>query len=270
MADDFARFGVNTYAFTQTATALEAMKLFAGAGFRRFELMVIPGHLWTDESAASIREITAFATGEGCEILSVNTANIDINVASATPEMRAYSVDLVEAMIRLAGKLGAKGFILGPGKPNPLFPLPTAQLEDYFFAALDRLSPAARDSGVALWAENMPFSFLPAADALCASLERYGDEGIGICYDIANAHFIGEDPRKGLERIASRLALVHVSDTTRQLYRHDPIGAGDVDFEGVRDAIRASRAPDVMFEIIGADPVQDASESARRLIELGY
>ena len=43
-------------------------------------------------------------------------------------------------------------------------------------------------------------------------------------YDIANAHFIGEDTNAGLRQVQSRLGIVHLSDTGRQAWRHDPVG----------------------------------------------
>lgn len=270
MAEDLGRFGVNTYGFTQSHTPLGAIAALHAEGFTRFELMAIHGHLWMDAGPETFEALTAFVAEHGIEIVSLNTANIDINIASGTPAMRHYSLDLVADMIRLGGKLGARGFILGPGKPNPLSPLPFDTLEGHFHTALDTLVPLARDNGIALWAENMPFSFLAGADALSDSLDRYGDAGIGICYDVTNAYFIGEDPIKGLERVGERLALVHVSDTTRTVYRHDPIGMGDMDFARLAASIRASRAPDVMLEIIAPDPVEAIVNSARALAEEGY
>ena len=95
--------------------------------------------------------------------------NIDINVAGAAPEMRAYSLDLLTDTVRLAGELGARGVVIGPGKANPLFPADADELIGHFFAALDRLCPVAESAGTALWVENMPFAFLPAIGELHAS-----------------------------------------------------------------------------------------------------
>jgi sugar phosphate isomerase/epimerase len=56
----------------------------------------------------------------------------------------------------------------------------------------------------------------------------YGDDSIRVIHDVANAHFIGEAPTNGLRRVRDRLSLVHFSGTTRQSYKHDPFGCGDV------------------------------------------
>ena len=55
-------------------------------------------------------------------------------------------------------------------------------------------------------------------------VDGYGDDSIRVIYDVANAHFIGEAPTDGLRRVRDRVSLVHFSDTTRQSYKHDPLG----------------------------------------------
>ncbi len=122
---------------------------------------------------------------------------------------------------------------------------------DFFLEALDVLLPVARQAHVELYLENMSFAFLPAADELMDVLDRYGSDEIKICYDVANAHFIGEQPSEGLSAVASRLALVHFSDTTQETYRHDPIGDGDVDFSKLPEALsKVGYTAPVVLEII--------------------
>ena len=62
----------------------------------------------------------------------------------------------------------------------------------YFYRALDKLAPLARQVGTRLFIENMPFAFLPDAESLMNVVDGYGDESIRVIYDVANAHFIGE------------------------------------------------------------------------------
>ena len=142
-------------------------------------------------------------------------------------------------------------------------------MEAYFFRALDALLPIAERNGIELWAENMPFAFLPGADSLMASLDRYGADTIGVCYDVANAHFIGEDPVAEIDRVRPRLSLVHLSDTGQSVYRHDPVGLGDVNFAALTPKIKAlglERTP--MLEIISRDPDCDIALSIETLTAL--
>lgn len=267
----FDRFGINTYSYSQTHTAEACMDVLADQGFTAFELMLYPGHLWITDSTAVLRRIATKAVSRGLEITNLNMANVDMNLTAAAPEMRAYTLDLWRQFLRIAGELGVQGIILGPGKPNPLFPLPYQAMEEHFFRALDALLPQAEREGVTLWAENMPFAFLPRAGQLLTALDKYGVEQIRICYDVANAHFIGEDPLVGLQQIGTRLAHLHLSDTGTTSYKHDPVGMGTVDFASIAAAVKASNYSGRPFlEIITSAPDPDFVRSAAELSNLDW
>jgi sugar phosphate isomerase/epimerase len=166
--------------------------------------------------------------------------------------------------------LVADGIIIGPGKANPLFPMPRERMTAHFYRALDTLAPLAREVGTRLLIENMPFAFLPDADALMSIVDGYGDERIRVIYDVANAHFIGEAPTDGLRRVRQRLGLVHFSDTTRQVYKHDPLGCGDVPLDGLAEVMKEVGYSDVpMLEVISHSPDADIAESCRLLRRAG-
>lgn len=260
------RFGINSYSYTQSMSALDCVRNLAGKGVKSLELMFYPGHLWIHDRPETLRNLQQEIERSGMTLVTVNTPNIDVNIAAATEEMRKYSIKLNIEYLRLAGELGAEALILGPGKPNPLFPLPRQIMEGYFFQALDELLPVADRTGVQIWVENMPFAFLPEADALMTSLDRYGADEIGVVYDVANAHFIAEDPVAGCDRVGSRLKLIHISDTNQSVYRHDAIGLGDVDFSTFMPKVRSlSLIHPPILEIISRNPEQDISMSIELL-----
>ena len=265
-------FGCNSYSYMRSHSAETCLARLADQGFQEFELMVHPGHLWPAELSSERRgAIRRLLAQRGLQLTALNMPNIDINVAGAAPEMRAYSLNLLTETVRLAGELGARGVVIGPGKANPLFPADAAELIGHFFAALDRLCPVAEKSGTALWVENMPFAFLPAIGPLTDALTRYGNDAVRVVYDIANAYFIAEDFADGLRQCRTRLALVHLSDTGRQIYRHDPVGLGSVPFAELPRALAAvgySAPP--MLEIISRDPDRDIVGSAGKLALLGF
>lgn len=267
-----AMFGCNDYAYMLTHGAEHCLTRMAERGFREFELMVHPGHLWPAElDAAKRRALRNLIERHGLQLTTLNLPNIDINLASTTPEMRAYTLDLLEAIVRLAGELGARGVVMSPGKASPLLPPAPDMLMSYFFAALDRLAPLAKSAGTALWIENVTVSFLPGIAEIMETLAVYGNDDIRIVYDVANAHFIGEDFAEGLKTCCARLELVHLSDTTRKLYRHDPVGLGDVPFADVPAALAAvGYRARTMLEIISTDPDRDIPASADRLVALGF
>lgn len=270
MSNVNAMFAVNTYSYTLTHGVRECLAGLMDRGYREFELMMYPGHLWpADTDAAARRELRRFVEASGLTVTTLNMPNIDLNVAAAAAEMRAYTLGNLRGVVELAGDLGVPGVVIGPGKANPLMPAPTERLMGYFYQALDELVPLARRAGTALYVENMPFAFLPGIDALLAALDRYGDDGIGVVYDVANGHFIDEDVPAALRKCRRRLKIVHLSDTGQKVYKHDPVGRGTVNFAvlpGVLAEIGHTRAP--ILEIISFDADRDIDASAAQLAQL--
>lgn len=264
-------FGVNTYSYIFSDSAIDIVTRLADQGYGAVELMFFPGHLWPADMSASQMRTLRDLCEQRLPLIAVNMPNVDMNIAAAVEEMRAYTLDLLVRFIRCAGELGAKNIIIGPGKANPLFPMLRERMVSHFHRALDTLAPLARQSGVRLLIENMPFAFLPDADSLMTVVDAYGDDQIGIIYDVANAHFIAESPHEGLRRVRSRLGLVHFSDTTQRTYKHDPLGLGDVPLSGLPDILNEVGYREVpMLEVISHNPDADIADSARRLSQAGF
>ena len=266
------QFGCNTYSYIRSRRADACVSRLADHGFREFELMVHPGHLWpAGPKADGLAELRRVIAARNLRVVTLNMPNIDINIAAASEEMRRYSLDILSGVVLLAGELEVPGIVIGPGKANPLLPADKEELTGHFFAALDVLCPLAKAAGTALWAENIPFAFLPGIDELADALDRYDNENIGIVYDVANAHFVGEDIRAGLKRCGTRLRLVHLSDTGQTHYRHDPVGRGSVPFAEIpamlADVAYRERP---MLEIISRDADRDILDSVGRLAAMGF
>ena len=136
--------------------------------------------------------------------------------------------------------------------------MPRDQLIGHFFRGLERLVPLAKKAGTRLLVENMPFAFIPGIADLMAALDQFGNDDIGVVYDVANGYFIKEDIGKGLKTAKPRLALVHLSDTNQQVYRHDPSGSVPCRLKSFRpclprSAIAIARAGDHRCQCRHAD-----------------
>ena len=265
-------FAVNTYSYTQSHRVRDCVDALADRGYAEFELMMFPGHLWPAETdAAARRDLRRHLADRRLTVRTVNMPNVDLNVAGATAEMRAYTLGILRSVVELAGDLGVPGIVIGPGKQNPLMPTPLEPMLGRFFSALDELAPLAQRAGTALWVENMPFAFLPGIDELLAALERYGNDDIGIVYDVANGHFIGEDVPAALRRCRQRLRVVHLSDTGQDVYRHAAIGLGSVDFASLPAVLaEIGHGARPILEIIAPEPDAAIDQSAARLAQLGW
>ena len=271
MSDGAAGIGVNTYSYIFDGNAADNVARLADQGFGGVELMFFPGYLWPAEmDAAALRKLRNLCESR-LRLVSVNMPNVDMNIGAAAEEMRAYTLDLLVKFVRCAGELGAGGIIVGPGKYNPLFPMPRDRMISHFYRALDMLAPLARQVGTKLLIENMPFAFLPDAESLMNAVDGYGDDSIRVIYDVANAHFIGESPAEGLRRVRDRVCLVHFSDTTRLSYKHDPLGYGDVPLAGIAAVMNEIGCKELpMLEVISQNPDADIAESCLRLREAGF
>jgi sugar phosphate isomerase/epimerase len=266
-------FAVDTYSYTLQCTARDCMERLARRGFHEFELQMYPGHLWPAHvDKAGRRELKDFLEGNGMSVTTLNMPNIDLNIAAATTEMRGMTLGILRRVVELAGDLGAEAVVIGPGKANPLLPMPRDQLVALFYQALDELLPLAESEGTAIWVENMPFAFLPGTQELLDVLDAYdAARRIGVVYDVANGHFIEEDPAVALRACASRLRAIHLSDTDQTVYRHAAIGCGTVNFAplpAVIEEIGFRRRP--ILEIITSAPDETIERSARELVEAGF
>jgi sugar phosphate isomerase/epimerase len=99
--------------------------------------------------------------------------------------------------------------------------------------------------------ENTPYCFTPTIQDLAGVVNRVNDDMLKIVWDVANAAYIEDDPIAGLLSHHESIALVHISDTGLDVWGHDPIGTGVVDWEGLGEAVEATcGVENVVLEII--------------------
>jgi L-ribulose-5-phosphate 3-epimerase len=261
---------INTYGFLWSHRADDAIDLLRNAGYSEFELMLQTPHLELDPRSDAALSLSSLHVSGAIQLHSLNMPSLDLNLTSPMQEMRQYSVTMFKRQIALAGALGSKHLIVAPGRISPLFPAPKDRLTQWMDEALDVLLPIARNEGVTLCLENLPIASLPRASDLKDYLHHLGNpDGIGICYDVANAHYVAEDPLEGLALLKDELKIVHFSDTRRDKWRHDVIGAGDINFSHICDMLdEIEWSGPLVLEIIDkvVDPLQAITQSHQALI----
>ena len=259
-SDNKARYAINTYSFTRTLRARECLEQLADLGYRRFEIMLVPGHFWPSlDGDAGRREIGSLIGNNSLQILTLNQPNLDVNLSSLVPEMREHSCEVIAKAIELAASWNARGVVINPGKSNPVFPTPTKTLTQCFRSSLEVLVPIARRAGVDLIVKNHPLSYLYRASDLRLFFDDFGWDQVGIGYDFANGHFAGEEPEAVLQ-LRDHLPFLYAADTSLEVFHHAQIGTGTVAFERIATMLRgADLCLPTILEIV--------AEDAQRVIE---
>ena len=264
--------GVNTYSYIWSTPAAECVCRLADLGYRTFELMVHPVHLPLDGfDAAERRQLAAILVEIGATDCSLNLPSLDQNLASAVPRVRAASVQMFRDVIDLASDLGIGWLVAVPGRMSPLFPPPLAERSAWMRESIEALLPHAEARGVRLAVENVPMASFPDAASLGAFVRGFGSDSLAVCYDAANAHFIGESPADGIRRLADVLRIFHLSDTDRTVWKHDRVGNGTVPFAEIPPALAsAGFTGPCILEIVDTDPETAILKSHEALAQVGF
>lgn len=222
---------INTFPYLWKLPVEECIQHLKSRGYSRLEIMLTEPHCWPSALSREARQRIARLVQSGeIEITSINLGGFDNNLASQAPEVRDLAVRLVTSVLELAGEWGAKGIVISPGQGRPLLPPPAERLAAAFRSNIEQLIPIAERNNVDLLLENIPYSFLPKAEGLGAMIEAINSKRLGVCYDVPNAVFARENPHSGFIRLKDHIRLVHFSDTGLDVWRHDRIGQGIVDF----------------------------------------
>lgn len=256
-------FAINTFPYIWDRSLEDCLSHMADQGHREFEILLSAPHAWPDEiDRETCRRVCALLAQRGLKIVSINPGGFDNNLASPARSVRTFAVDYLEKAIALAAEWGAPDVILSPGVGRPLLPPPQDSIRGWFLDSLQRLLPTARQNGVHLLIENIPYSFVPRAEQIAEMVEAVADSHFGIVYDAANAVFVSEDPVAGFDRVFPHMRLLHLSDTGTNVWRHDRVGRGVVPFADVlRRARQVGFDGPTVIEIIDVDGDAAIAES---------
>ena len=147
-----------------------------------------------------------------------------------------------------------------------------SQTLGWLYESLNVLLSRAEQAGVRLLLENTPYCFRPTFDEMVGIINDFNTEKLKIVYDVANAAYIKEDPVACLMSGQAAIVLVHISDTGLDVWGHDPIGTGVIDFESLGKAIEATCTMDnAVLEIIRErDPLLEINRGIDALKKRGW
>lgn len=243
---------INTFSYLWSTTAIDAIRELVDNGYTTFEVPISSPHCWPEEISDSERSATkAKLDGYGATIRSLNAGGYDINLASPGANMRRKSIEHIKSVIDLAVAWDVPDVVISPGTLRPMISPSLDRTYGWMYESLESLIPLAKQAGKRLLMENTPYCFTPTVDDLAGIVNTVDDDALKIVYDVANAAYIEEEPVAALLSHHQHVALVHISDTGTDIWGHDPIGTGVIDFEGLGDAVEATcGVNNVVLEII--------------------
>ncbi|MCE0503992.1 sugar phosphate isomerase/epimerase [Roseivivax sp. GX 12232] len=266
----------STFPFLYSMSGLDALKHLHGLGYRKFEQMIFPPHTWpADMSGDDRRAYKSWLDGEGCEITSFCYPLIDNNPNAPDRLMRQYTLDRYFEAVDLSAELNCPYVVMIPGVYGGLIDPPKAWLDEWFVESAQAVVAHAKDTGVRILLENVPFTHRPSAEDMKELCGMIGD--IGVNFDVCNSVYIQEDAAAAIRMLGDLVENVHLSDTPADVFKHDKLGTGIVDvkpsFEALQDIGYDKMT---VLEIItdanlpGVDPDGDIIASHAILAEAGW
>jgi len=264
---------INTFSYLWKATAIDAIAELVDSGYTTFEIPISSPHCWPDEISTAERSATRVKLSEyGAEIRSLNAGGFDLNLASPAASMRRRSIEHIDSVIELAAAWDVPEIVISPGTRRPMISPSLEQVHGWLYDSLDVLIPRAKQAGTRLLFEQTPYCFTPTIETLAHVVRTVNDDSLKIVYDVANAAYIGEDPVASLLSHQESIALVHISDTGTEIWGHDPIGTGVIDWRALGIAVEATLGVDnVVLEVIREeDTLHEFAHALRDLSSEGW
>ena len=243
---------INTFSYLWRTTAIDAISELVDNGYRTFEVPISSPHCWPEEISDGQRAAAkATLDASGARIRSLNAGGYDINLASPGANMRRKSIDHIVSVIDLAVAWDVPDVVISPGTRRPMISPSLDRVHGWLYESFETLLPLAKQAGKRLLMENTPYCFTPFIGDLAAIVTTVDDDALKIVYDVANAAYIAEEPVAALLAYSEHIELVHISDTGTDIWGHDPIGTGVIDFVGLGTAVHKTVGVDnVVLEVI--------------------
>lgn len=135
-----------------------------------------------------------------------------------------------------AGKLGCKYFVIHPAMPYGWGEEPS--VEEVYEITAERflgLLPTAKDNGVVLCIENMPFrsghSFSSVREVK-NFVRKIDDPNMKVCFDTGHCNVTGDNQYESVVLLGNDLAALHVHDDINRQDRHLIPYQGEIDWDG--------------------------------------
>jgi sugar phosphate isomerase/epimerase len=205
------------------------LEKIAAAGFSHVHWC----HHWNTDfiySRHEIKQIKKWLGDFGLKLLDLHaSAGVEKNWGSLAEYERLSGVELVLNRLEMSAELGGDAIVmhLPAMEQNSLHREP-------LYKSLDALLPAARELKVNIAVENGSF------EALESVFNDYPDPCLGLCYDSGHGNMGAGRGLMDLDRLKSRLMVVHLHDNDGVSDLHRPMFTGTVDWNELAGIIAGS------------------------------
>ncbi|MGA8208967.1 MAG: TIM barrel protein [Nocardioidaceae bacterium] len=206
-------------------------------------------------------ELIALLESAGVELVGVYTGGNFIY-----DEILPEELSRVTRAAELAARFGASNLVVGGGARRAS----GTRAEDYerLAAALDQVTDIASDHGLEACYHPHLTTIVESPEELDLLLPH---TRIGFCPDTAHLAAGGGDPAELIRRYPDRVRHVHLKDARVSPLEFLPLGAGEIDFAGVLDALRETGYDGwliVELDAYDGDPREAAAQSKTYLDRL--
>jgi len=234
----------------------EALRVMAGAGFKRVDLWGNPPHFAADPARFDHAALEAAAKAAGVRIANLGTY-CGADFASDSPEARAKALAEMKATIDLAVRFGARSIRVRPGTG-----------EDP--AIIPRIAPLFRESAayaaqrvVYLGMENHGGSLAGNVEAAVRLCEAVGSKHFGILYEPCNLSHARVDYKAAFDAFEPWIVHIHVKDGRWAGDKFQPthLGEGEIDYPWIvrrMEALGYRGDYALEYEICDIEPIETA------------
>lgn len=161
-------------------------------------------------------------------------------VHDETEALRAQRMDEMKRSIRGTALMGCKFWIIHPVFPfgeSDFMAEETLRINEAFFR---ELLPTAKEYGVTICLENMPFKnfVLSTPEQILTFIRKIDDENFKFCLDTGHANVFGVQPADAVRMAGSDLKVLHVHDNNGKEDRHCLPYTGTVNWNDFMKALR--------------------------------
>lgn len=252
---------------------LDEIETFARMGFDYLELAMDPPmahhRILAAERQAIVQKLRDSHMALVCHLPTF------VTTADLTDSLREASVMEMHRSLEVASALGARKVVLHPSMASGLGVFVLETVKAYAFDFLSAIVTAADRLGMTLCLENMfPRNQIGVeADDFEAFFEAF--PSLRLTLDTGHAHINDRGERRLrslVDRLADRIAHLHISDNQGHVDEHLAVGHGTIDFTGlVKRLMRAGYDGTVTLEVFDADrrKLLESREKIRALFTSG-